>query len=244
MEHVINAIVTRATDYKDSDKILTLYSLEKGKISAGIKGVKKASAKLKFASEPFCFAEYVLAEKSGRFTVIGASHLDSFYNLRLDMLKYYCSAVVIETVNLLVNDFEPDAPLFSLVIETAKRLNYQKNELLSLASYLISLTTILGYKIEEFACSSCGELVSGRVFFNPQTAEFCCFSCRENGFMEIMPETYNALKALTKNPEETNLSESAVIKLIRFLFFYLNVKTDITLKSATSLLQYIKQTIN
>jgi predicted DNA binding CopG/RHH family protein len=62
--------------------------------------------------------------------------------------------------------------------------------------------------------------------------------------MEIMPETYNALKALTKNPEETNISESAVIKLIRFLFFYLNVKTDITLKSATSLLQYIKQTIN
>lgn len=241
MEHVINAIVIRAVDYKDSDKILTLYSLEKGKISAGIKGVKKASAKLKFASEPFCFSEYVLAEKSGRFTVIGASHLDSFYNLRLDMLKYYSASVVLETINSLVAEGDADAPLFALVVETAKKLNYEGNELLTLAVYLISLIGALGYKIEDFACASCGESVEGRVFFNPQTAEFCCLSCRENGFMEITAETYSALKTLTENPLSTDISPSALIKLTRFLFFYLNLKTDVTLKSANSLLQYLKQ---
>ena len=63
MEVKVNALVIKAVDYKDNDRILTLYSLEKGKITAGIKGVKKAGAKLKFASEPFCFAEYILAEK-------------------------------------------------------------------------------------------------------------------------------------------------------------------------------------
>ena len=56
MEVKVNAIVIRAIDYKDNDRILTLYSLEKGKITAGIKGVKKAGAKLKFASEHFFFA--------------------------------------------------------------------------------------------------------------------------------------------------------------------------------------------
>ena len=240
MEHVINAIVTRAVDYKDSDRILTLYSLEKGKISAGIKGVKKASAKLKFASEPFCFSEYVLAEKAGRYTVIGASHLDSFYNLRLDMLKYYSASVVLETINSLVVEGEADASLFTLVVETAKKLNYENGELLTLASYLISLIGVLGYKIEEFDCSSCGETIEGRVFFNPQTAEFCCLSCRENGFMEITAETYGALKTLTENPSATEITKSALIKLTRFLFFYLNLKTDVTLKSANSLLQYLQ----
>ena len=53
MDIVINAIVLKSVDYKDNDKILTLYSPEKGKITAGIKGVKKSGAKLKFASEPF-----------------------------------------------------------------------------------------------------------------------------------------------------------------------------------------------
>ena len=78
MEVKVNAIVIRAVDYKDNDRILTLYSLEKGKITAGIKGVKKAGAKLKFASEPFCFAEYILAEKNGRYTVTGASYYEIF----------------------------------------------------------------------------------------------------------------------------------------------------------------------
>ncbi len=43
----------RATDYLENDKILTLLTAEKGKITAGIKGVKKAGAKLKFAAQPF-----------------------------------------------------------------------------------------------------------------------------------------------------------------------------------------------
>ena len=88
MEIIVNALVLRAVDYKDNDKILTLYSLERGKITAGIKGVKKSGAKLKFASEPFAFCEFVLAEKQGRYTVIGATYIDSFFSLRTSLIKY------------------------------------------------------------------------------------------------------------------------------------------------------------
>lgn len=49
MEEIVNGIVLRAVDYKDSDKIITLFTIEKGIITAGAKGVKKAGAKLKFA---------------------------------------------------------------------------------------------------------------------------------------------------------------------------------------------------
>ena len=50
MQHVVNAVMLRASDYNENDKILTLLTAEKGKITAGIKGVKKAAAKLKFAA--------------------------------------------------------------------------------------------------------------------------------------------------------------------------------------------------
>ena len=59
MEQIVNALMLRAVDYNENDKILTLLTAENGKISAGIKGVKKAAAKLKFAAQPFCFAKYV-----------------------------------------------------------------------------------------------------------------------------------------------------------------------------------------
>ena len=164
MEVIVNALVLRAVDYKDSDRILTLYSLEKGKITAGIKGVKKSGAKLKFASEPFAFCEYVLAEKQGRYTVIGATYIDTFFSLRTNMLKYYASAVVGEAIDRLTVENESDDGLFSLTINAIKKINYQDNELKSLAVFLIALTEIAGYKIQKASCVACGDDIDGRVF--------------------------------------------------------------------------------
>jgi DNA repair protein RecO (recombination protein O) len=65
MEIKTEAIVLQSIDYKDNDKLLTLFSPSLGKLTAGIRGVKKPTAKLSFAAQPFCFAEYVLAEKGG-----------------------------------------------------------------------------------------------------------------------------------------------------------------------------------
>ena len=87
----VNAVVLRAVDYNDNDKILTLITPELGKISAGIKGVKKAGAKLKFAAQPFCFGEYILAKRGERYTVINCSECQNFYDLSLDIKKYFAA---------------------------------------------------------------------------------------------------------------------------------------------------------
>ena len=68
-EIVTDAVVLRAMDFRDNDKIIFLLSPTEGKISAVLKGVKKAAAKLKYAGEPFCFAEFTLARRGGMATV-------------------------------------------------------------------------------------------------------------------------------------------------------------------------------
>ena len=93
----VNALMLRAVDYLENDKILTLLTAERGKITAGIKGVRKAGAKLKFAAQPFCFAEYVLAGRGGRYTVTQASEGESFYELRCNIDKFYAASAVCET---------------------------------------------------------------------------------------------------------------------------------------------------
>jgi len=83
MDVKTEAIVLQAIDYKDDDKLLTLFSPTLGKITAGIRGVKKPKAKLAFSAQPFCFAEYILAEKGGRYTVTNAYLHESFFSLRI-----------------------------------------------------------------------------------------------------------------------------------------------------------------
>ena len=235
MEIKVNALVTRAIEYKENDKILTLYSYEKGKITAGIKGVKKSGAKLKFASEPFCFAEFILASKGERNTVINATFIDSFYNLRTNLLKYYCSSVIAETVNLLVEQETGDENLFNLIINTVKNLCYGENEKAVLCKYLYLFSKYNGYELQDTTCYDCGEDIVNRVFFNPNNATFSCNNCKDLSFMEITAETYNTLKILSKMSFEEISSMKEIIncdKLLKFLFFYLNVKTDVKLVSS------------
>jgi DNA repair protein RecO (recombination protein O) len=89
MDKKVEALVLRSIDYREYDKILTLFSAHEGKLTASLKGVKKAGAKLKFASSPFCFAEYVLAQKEDRYTVTSASSIENFYALREDQYRRY-----------------------------------------------------------------------------------------------------------------------------------------------------------
>ena len=244
MEVIVNAIVLKAVDYKDNDKILTLYSLEKGKITAGIKGVKKSGAKLKFASEPFAFCEYVLAEKQGRYTVIGATYLDSFFSLRTSLIKYYASAVVGEALNRLTVENEPDSSLFSSTINAVKKINYQDNELISLAKYLIMLTELVGYKIQKTECAGCEDDITGRVFFSTRNAEFYCEACRPDGAIEITLETYNALKTLSDSHDDAvEIFIPSALKLLKFLFYYIEIKTETKLVSGVSLVDFVKNTL-
>ena len=91
-EIVTDAVVLRAMDFRDNDKIIFLLSPTEGKISAVLKGVKKAAAKLKYAGEPFCFAEFTLARRGGMATVAGCAQKESFFGLRQDVEAYYCGS--------------------------------------------------------------------------------------------------------------------------------------------------------
>ena len=47
MNYKVNGITLFGVNYRESDKILTLFTLEKGKIGAAARGVRKANAKMK-----------------------------------------------------------------------------------------------------------------------------------------------------------------------------------------------------
>ena len=235
MEIKVNALVVRAVDYKDNDKILTLYSLEKGKITAGIKGVKKSGAKLKFASEPFCFAEFILAKKGERYTVTNATYIDSFYNLRTSLEKYYLSAVILDTVNALIEQDSSDILLFNLILNAVKGICYSDNERAILCKYLYSLCEINGYGILNTSCKFCGKNITNRVFFRYSDASFSCLDCFNNFYKEITMETYENLKIIKSlSFEEIQNSQKESIKttkLLKFLFYYLSLKTEVKINS-------------
>ena len=112
-----------------------------------------------------------------------------------------------------------------------------------LAGYLLKLIEISGYGLQSLTCAGCEEKIESRVFFLPKYAEFYCQSCKVEGVIEITSETYNALvKIYNKSLTELaslELARSAEIKLIKFLTYYIQSKTEFNIKSTAVLVDFL-----
>ena len=237
MEIKLNALMLRAADYGENDKILTLLTAEYGKITAGIKGVKKPAAKLKFAAQPFCFAEYVLARRGEKFTVINSSELESFYDLRTDVNKFYAASAMVEAVCAATYE---GAECASVLYECVRTLSEicAGDEKLPLIKFLSFVLAFSGYAIALDGCAECGgELINEeKLRFDMDAGAFTCFECGTGAGASRV--TYNVLRKIAgKSYEEDFITDDGEKRALRLIREYFAYKTDSPLKS---LAEYIR----
>ncbi len=232
METKVNAIVLKAVDYGENDKILTLLTAERGKLSAGIKGVKKAGAKLRFAAQPFCFAEYILVRRGDKHTVIQASENESFYELRTDINKFFAACAVTEAAYSLIYGGETVAEIFTKTVRALTSM-CGGDEAFALIKYLVFLLSQSGYGIGLDGCSSCGAPLTGKaVRFDMEAGGFTCYDCGIGAGASLT--TYNTLRAAAgKSYDASLLTEDGKLRALKLLREYLSRKTDVKLLSLT-----------
>lgn len=225
----------RAADYLENDKILTLLTAERGRITAGIKGVKKAGAKLKFAAQPFCFAEYILAERGGRYTVTQASECESFYELRADVNKFYAACAVCETAIALTYEGDLSSEIFSDCVKTLSDM-CSGNEGIALVKFLLTVLKKTGYGVSAENCPACGASLTSaeKTRFNMDTGSFCCWDCGKGA--GVSQSTYLALRAAEGKPDG-EISEEGVKRALKLLKEFLAHKAE---TKCLSLAEYIK----
>lgn len=233
----VNALMLRAVDYLEYDKILTLLTAERGKITAGIKGVRKAGAKLRFAAQPFCFAEYVIAGRGGRYTVTQASECESFYEIRCDINKFYAASAVCETASALTYEGDGNGEIFSLCIKTLTEM-CNGDEGLALIKFLIDALRMAGYGINAEKCTECGSplSVTENMRFDMDAGSFTCWHCGTGA--GVSGVTYAALRAAAgrSGEEVTADGKKRALKLLRA---YLTYKTDAECRSLSEYIALI-----
>lgn len=238
MEEKFSGIVLSGVSFGENDKILNIFTLEKGVISAKIKGVKKAGAKLKFAAEPFCFAEFLFSKTQEKRTVTGASLIDSFYALRTDITRYYAGATVLEFIKRFYMESTVDQKEFFYCVNALKNIAYGDNPLTSLVEFLVVSLQAVGYALSLPNCFGCGCEIDGRVFFDYRSGAFMCEECRTDGAREISYVTLQALIDLSKQKLDDGNSEG-VKKSLKLLEYYLLNRAEEKLSSLTELIKIL-----
>ena len=237
MEEKASGIVLGGVNFGENDKILNIFTLEQGVVSAKIKGVKKAGAKLKFASEPFCFAEFIFMKKGTMRTVKNASLIDSFYPVRENVVKYFCAGTVIEFIKRFYKEEMISEQTFFLAVETLKQISYGDQPKSALIKFLLSALDFAGYALRIKDCALCEEDIQNRVFFDYRLGAFYCFECAPDGAREISVNTFSALqKSDTDQLLDDDIGCDRALKL---LDYYLENRTEENLKSLKELIKML-----
>ncbi len=194
----VQAIVTGAVDYKESDKLITLCSVEQGKFTALLKGCRKQKSKLRFCGAPFCFAEYVLSEKNGFYVITGATAIDQFINISADIDRFYAGNVILETLNKIAKEGENIAPLIVIGLNHLKSLCYDNvSEGLVLLSYFLTVYKQSGYMLTFDECKVCRAKNFARKYFSPSSGGVVCNICAGKDCVSVSPSCVNLLKSIS-----------------------------------------------
>lgn len=195
MEEKTKGIVIKSFDSGDRDKLITIFTPQ-GLICAKLRGVNSVASKMKFAKQPFCFAEFVFS--TGKFPVVTSAFLiDSFYDLTKDYDKFDEAGKILRVARPLMKENQPNPQLFVLILKALKNLTYnnvQKNVVY--AKFLLGLFYNQGYAFESEKCSSCGCALHESRYLNLSTGEVLCSFCKNQYCQKISFGINKVLKIL------------------------------------------------
>lgn len=159
------AIVLRSRKYRESSKMLTLYTKEFGKMTALLKGARRASAKYPKAIDPMAHIAIVLYTKDTREvqTISQCDLVNAFTKISDDLEKLSLAMMMLELVNNSAHGHEKNLQLFLLLQESLETLHRATKNLKNVFyRFEIGLAESLGYHPTFDRCSSCGKLVPHR----------------------------------------------------------------------------------
>lgn len=173
-------VVLRHSEYGEADRILTIYTLEQGKIQVAAKGVRKIKSRKAGHLEPFTQVALYLAKGSGLPVVTQAEAIRTFDALRADLLKTAYAAYVVELVDRFSYAEAENPLLYKLLVDTFIRLEGSAEPAVVIHYYEMHLLDLLGFRPELQTCVSCGEAISAQdQFISPLMGGALCPRCRQ-----------------------------------------------------------------
>ena len=219
MEEKTQGIVLKLIDYKDADKLASIFTLDSGVITAKFVGVKKEKAKLKAVAQPFTFADFNFTMRANNRVVAGASLIDNFYNLMTDYNKTICGYIVLDILKSILPEEKPEQDLFLLAISTLKNIE-QNNEFVATIDFILKFLKFSGFEV--FLPNT------DYIYFDKFNAEFT--EIRNEFSVQIDKQVYNTLRNIN-NGEIEGFKQPILKQILKLLNNIIFTHFNIEIKS-------------
>jgi DNA repair protein RecO (recombination protein O) len=173
------AVVVRTYPLGDTSRIAVLYSREFGLVRGVAKGARGPKSRFGAALEPLSVVDAVLYRKDGRDLDL-LSKVEIVCDWRAsDFARLTHGQAVLEFVDRLVWETEPDPRLYALVRTALARLAVAPEKTLAslTLAFQLQAAALMGYRPEFARCAGCGGPPAGR--FAPSRGGAVCARCAE-----------------------------------------------------------------
>ena len=177
------AVVLRSLRFAEADRVLHLYTLERGRVGAVAKGIRRTKSRFGARLEPLSHAELMLHQGSGELaTVTGASLIRPHHEAREDPYRLAVGLVGLEAMLRLFTEQERNPKAFEALTRfldalDASERNGEDPALDPLAlAFQLKLLWLSGYLPHLTSCADCGS-AGPLVGYSPQAGGAVCERC-------------------------------------------------------------------
>jgi DNA repair protein RecO (recombination protein O) len=200
------AVVLRSIRYGEADRILHLFTRDRGRVGAIAKGARKTTSRFGGRLEPFSHVELVLHEGRGELhTVTAADLVRSHDASRVDSYRMAVGHIALEAVLRLFLEGDANPRAFHALTRFLGLLDEMSVALPArpaldplVLSFQLKLLWLSGYLPHLAGCASCGE-ERALVGFSAQAGGGVCAAC-EGGSLPVSPEGFGGIRALLERP--------------------------------------------
>ncbi len=176
-------VVLKQTKFRDSDKILTIFTDQIGKVQAIARGVRKPKSKLISSTQIFSYSDFVLYKGRNLYIINQGDVYDSHYSLREDLEKLAYATYIMELVNSATVEGQLNYKLFQLLIKTLKVLTNLKGGYEKLIrAFELKYISFVGFRPYISKCVNCNRdlLNAGQGWFSINHGGILCEKCVHN----------------------------------------------------------------
>lgn len=174
----VEAIVLRHNEWGEADRLVTLFTLELGKLRAIAKGVRKPRSRKSGHLQPFTRSTLQLARGRDMFIITQAETVQAYLPLHTEYVLTNYAYYVVELVDRFTYEEGEHSALYRLLAATFDRLCNGDQPDLVMRYFEIRLLDLVGFRPQLFTCTRCdAEIQPEDQFFSAESGGVLCPQC-------------------------------------------------------------------
>ena len=232
------AIVLRYANYRDNDRMLTLFSPTKGRIEALARGCRKPRSPILNASELFALGDFELYERGNHLTVVSANLMETFYPLRADFDRLAVGTYLLGVVENVIQPGVPAQETFMLLLHTLSRLTFFDQPWRPLLTgFLLHLSQSEGFAPRLHHCVHCQRRIADgeSMWFDLTEGGLVCRDCRMPVHVPISTAQVTWLRTMLTTGSAGWVDSQEMIAPYRLMRQYVELRLEKPVRSAAML---------